>query len=75
MKTAAIGLVIGLAGGIQAYIPAQPTNTTSLVSITNSSLQLYYYGGQSESHVSLQLTGSDSVGFSRVRLEFTIALS
>lgn len=49
-----------------AYIPAQATNRTDLVPVTSSSIQLVWSFGSYDVPVSFQLTGSGSLGYSRV---------
>lgn len=63
-----IGLIAGIFAVAEAYIPAQPTNSTLPVNDTQSHVTLYWHGGSYGRDISYQLQGSGSVGFSRVRI-------
>ena len=65
-----------LCAPVHAYIPASPTNETSVS--TNSSslshLKLQWFGGTNEQDVSYQLVEKGSNGISKVRSSDTIEI-
>lgn len=59
---------------VDAYIPASPTNETSMPmnSSTPSHLKLQWYSGGYTENVSYQLVGADSDGISKVRSQWRL---
>lgn len=62
------GILVLLTVSIYGYIPAQATNNSELVNVTDSQISLSWSDGTYAVPVSFQLTGSGSVGYSKVSL-------
>lgn len=62
------GILALLTVSTHGYIPAQATNNSELVNVTDSQISLSWSDGTYAVPVSFQLTGSGSVGYSKVSL-------